>query len=395
MTRSSRSASGAASPSDAVANAMFERFRLRQRRSAAIAYLQQRLAELANDLRKETTTTTQPAVYLPKVDRILALFLELGHLYHLTGRYIEEAQVKVQTAKFLLILPAQPPVERRELAIKLLREAIAAQVNTRVTLPLADSHVMLSEYLMQQALTRQDPAQLLEIFREAEEHLLAAAAIYLQPASPDPDRKAAPDKHTLQMHLADLYNKLGNLEKSRAAAEPAQDRAHLEKALVHYAQAEEYCSAASSPDLFAITRNNVGSVQVMLALIDNAVEHMRLAAEQFRTALSALDRHRQPQLHALVHTNLGEVLLALSGAQIGPTYEQLQQSLLHFGEALPAFPPDRFPQQYAKILYGQGRALKLMGQREEARNLLAEALIYRAHLPNNGRQVEELLHDLS
>jgi len=344
---------------------MLEQYRLRKRRTEAIAYLQQRLAELATDLRKEPNPAMPPASYLSKVDRLMALFMELGHLFQLTGRCAEEAQVKLQAAKFLLVWPAQPAGNRRAPAIELLREAIAAQEKTGAVLQLADAHVVLSEYLAQQAGEGQDPAQLLEIYRETEMHLQAAAEIYLRPELRRRlRRKSATEEQRLGMHLADLYNKLGNLEKNRAAAEPTLDRVHLQKALDHNARAEEYCSPDVSPDLFAITRNNVGSVQVMLALIDDAVEHMRQAAEQFRAALGALDRHRQPQLHALVHTNLGEVLLALSGAQVGPTFEQLQQSLLHFGEALPPFPPDRFPQQYAKILYGQGRALKLIGQRE-------------------------------
>jgi tetratricopeptide (TPR) repeat protein len=119
------------------------------------------------------------------------------------------------------------------------------------------------------------------------------------------------------------------------------------------------------------------------------------AEEHFYNALKAVEKGRQPQLYAMLHSNLGELMLAYTSINTHSRYDLLQNAMSHFGEALPLFPQDHHPLQYARILFGQGRALAMMGQKDAARQLYQEAYELRNHLPDHGRQIEKALADLS
>lgn len=352
-----------------------------------IGHLQRRLAELVGQLGNTQQPKAALPVYLPDIERVIALFLELGHVYAMRGRPAEQAQVKAQAAKFMLVLPAQHEINYLSYAQVLLTEAVAELAkHDQARADLADAQVVLGEFVSREAVGQPDAAQRRARFDEAEEHLRQALALL---APPD----TAPAGSVAQQ-VADIHNKLGNIAKSRAGTQPGDREVLLRMAEQHFHDALKVCDAETSPDMFALTQNNLGSVQIMALGERVDADALHAAGERFHAALRAISRQRQPHLHAMVHSNLGELDLALTQAGTGSRFELLQSAVSHFGEALTAFPPEVFPAQHAKILYGQGRALALMGQKDEARRLLKEALEYRHALPDEGRQIEKTLDEL-
>jgi tetratricopeptide (TPR) repeat protein len=345
-------------------------------------HFQRRLVEMVDALK-----TSDEHASPPHLERIIALFLELGHLYRETGRERDEAQVKAQAAKFMMVLPPRQEIDRLAMAQQLLREAIAVFAESDAgSSRLADARIVLAEYLSRESAETEGETRD-RLLNEAETELRAALDILVahQPAEPDAATKTL---------MADLFNKLGNLAKSRSMGQTAGRRDHLKQARDFFAQAAAVCPADVSPDMFALTENNLGSTQIML--LGNRADEpgLNVAREHFSAALAAIDRTSQPHLHAMVHSNLGELALSLMKVKTGSSYDLLQSAMSHFGEALPAFPAAKFPQQYAKILFGQGRALARMGQKDEARRLLSEALDYREYLPDDGAQIEDALGEL-
>ncbi|MDP8226004.1 MAG: hypothetical protein P9L99_21770 [Candidatus Lernaella stagnicola] len=360
--------------------------------SAVAEYVKQRLVELIAELRGIDPSQAEVAYHLPLLQRIITLFLELGHVYEKNGQARDAAQVKAQAAKFMLVLPARQEINHWAVAKDLLGQAIEALTEQDdPSLQLADAHIVRAEYLTREAAQTAGAPDRGARRDEAKKHLLSALEM-LGVLAPDAPNKAA--EH-LSIQTADLYNKLGNLEKARALDAPPDADRHLRAALEYFTAALPHCAAGKSDDLLALTENNLGSVRVML-VGDRADETaLREAGEHFQAALRVLDRARQPHLYSMIHSNLGELALALHESAGRRKFELLQSALSHFGEAMPGFPSEQFPQQYAKILYGQGRALAAMGQKDEARRSFEEALEFRDHLPDAGRQIKERLQRLS
>jgi tetratricopeptide (TPR) repeat protein len=374
---------------------MFWRRSEKKDNAVVIRYLQRRLLELVEEFKRENRPDTPLAGLQPKLDRIISLFLELGHLFHLNAQFKEEAQIKAQAAKFLLALPPQREVNRLEMARQSLQEAIKALEHAAPSLTLADAHITLAEILSRGAAAEQDGTRRRAVHDAAEAHLRAGLDIVTATAAQEKPGAANEAIRVLrELATADLYNKLGNLEKDRAVNEPGDRTRRLHKAREYYEVGLTHCRRELSPDIFAMTQNNLGSVEVLLSRLGDDDALLKQAEGRFEAALTALSKDKQPQLHALVHGNLAELLLLMVDTKLRSKYESLQHAIMHFGEALPAFPADRFPQQRAKILYGQGRALALMGQREEAKKLLEDALALKEHLPDNGQQIAETLEDL-
>ncbi len=362
----------------------------KSREHPVIEHLQRRLVELVDDL-KTADDATDAATHAPRLQRTIALFLELGHVYRQIGRPREEAQVKAQAAKFMLVLPARQEINCWAQARQLLREAIEAISQSDATsMQLADAHIVLAEFLSREAMEATQGEQRKTNLADAERSLRTALEIIRGRT----DATDAQQAGAANIQLADLYNKLGNIAKTRAATEPDNRRSRLQDAEDFFTQALSHCSPETSADMFAITENNLGSIKVTLLADAGDEAALRRAGEHFDAALRVIERSRQPHLHAMVHSNLGELALTLTNMGAGGRFDLLQSALSHLGEALPSFPANQFPQQHAKILFGQGRALVAMGQKDEAKQLFKEALAYRNHLPDGGAQIKASLAEL-
>lgn len=375
---------------------MFWKRKRKSDHEVVIAYLQQRLVELVEELKTDIQPDTRLETHLSKLDWIISLFHEIGHLYRLEGRSREEAQIKAQAAKFFLLLPARREFDRLAAAEKWLLEAIAILQAGAPSVSLADAHTVLGELLLRRAAEARDGRARAEMLLSAGENLEAALAVAENETLKNHWRdENQPQRPSRELYLTDLFNKLGNLQRNLATAFPAQSVGHLTKAHGYYSRALDYCPREQATDLFAVTQNNLGMVGMMIAgqAADEAT--LREAEEHFHRALAAVEKGRQPQLYALLHSNLGELMLAYTGVQVRSRYELLQHAMSHFGEALPYFPQEHHPLQYARILFGQGRALAMMGQKDAARQLYQEAYDLRSHLPDQGRQIEKALAELS
>ena len=375
---------------------MFWKRKRRNENEIVIAYLQRRLVEQVEELKANIKPNSNPEIHLAKLDWIISLFHEVGHLYLLEGRPRDEAQIKAQAAKFLLLLPARRDFDRLAAAEKWLLESIATLRSGELTFSLADAHAVLGDLLLRRAMETKDPEARRAALSAARENLEAALAVAENESLADRWRDDnQPNRPSRELYLTDLFNKLGSLRRNLATANPVESFAHLTKAHEYYSRALTYCPRSQAPELYAVTQNNLGMVGMLIA--GQAADEATLneAEKHFRDALQAVEKGRQPHLYAMLHSNLGELMLAFTGTHAHSRYELLQSAMSHFGEALPFFPQDHYPLQYARILFGQGRALAMMGQKDAARQLFQEAYDFRSHLPDNGRQIEKALAELS
>ncbi len=136
------------------------------------------------------------------------------------------------------------------------------------------------------------------------------------------------------------------------------------------------------PHDWAMTQMRLGAALQTLAECGDGTEHLKGAADAYRSALQEFTRTSAPQLWALTQMSLGTALFRIGEKEAGT--DRLNEAVVAYREALKEYSCERAPLDWARTQMNLGAALEALGAREEGTARLIDAIAaYRQALKGN------------
>ncbi|UCG47458.1 MAG: tetratricopeptide repeat protein [Phycisphaerales bacterium] len=199
-------------------------------------------------------------------------------------------------------------------------------------------------------------------------------------------------KDEYPVEYAGTQNNLGLALGDLPSASPEERASNVREAIECYKRALEIYKKDEYPVKYAATQNHFGVALRALpsASPDERASNVRQAIGCYKRALEIYKKEECPVGYAMAQNNLGNAYTDLPSASAEERASNVRQAIECYKRALEIYKKDEYPQYYCGTAANMGMILAGI-DKAQACHWLKEAYSLREFLPQQGREIEELM----